>query len=222
MALAETALNTISSVLFWVLFILFLMITTFGMLYIRKQRKFKFPCLIQFDLGSGKIGIEKTKAGWFRSKKSFFGLFDHGGERRLEVKDKRIIQQASTQDFHELNHKRGLICYAKPDDPKVLLPVKRIILTNGNLVEDIAPADFRDTSSKILDEAQREQIAGWEKFAQYAVIGVIAITALISIILIIQYSNNTMDKANVIYNEAIAFKTQTIQSIDTTPSITAP
>lgn len=222
MAMLDTAFSAVTSVLFWVIFVLIFIATVFGMLYIRKRRKYKFPCLIQFDLGSGKIGIEKTKVGWFRSKKMFFGLLDWRGERRLEVKDKRIIQQASTQDFHELDHKRGLIVYAKPDDPKVLLPIKRIIIENGNLVEAIAPADFRDTSSKILDEAHKEAQAGWEKFAQYAVIGILAITTLICIILVIQYANNSMDKANIIYNEAIEFKTKAIQSVDVTTSTTAP
>jgi len=213
-----------SSWLTWIIIIIGMLLFMFLFLKIKKRRKFVYPALIQYDLGNGKIGIEKKKAGWFRTKKIFFGLIDYTGERRLETNDKRVIQQGSTQDFHEINHKRGLIVYAKSDDPKVLLPIKRMKVENSELVESIAPADFRDTSAKILAEAQKETNNSWEKIAQYAALGILAIVVLVCIILVIQFSNRHMTEANEMLNEVMDKKAELIDNINiqTTPSVTAP
>ena len=222
--IGSSALGIVTSWLFWFLAIIGIIVFLILLLKMRKRRKYVYPCLVQYDLGSGKIGIEKKKAGWFRSKKTFFNLFDYAGERRLETNDKRVIQQGSTQDFHEINHKRGLICYAKPDDPKVLLPVKRIRIENNELVEAIAPADFRDTSAKILAEAQKETMSNWERVAQYAALGILAIVILVCIILVIQFANRNMSEANAILNEAMDKKASIIENmnVQVTPSTTAP
>ena len=222
--IGKTALGVVTSWLFWIGAIIALLVFMIVFLNIRKKRKFVYPLLVQYDLGSGKIGIEKKKAGWFRTKKAFFGLFDYAGERRLETNDKRVIQQGSTQDFHEINHKRGLICYAKPDDPKVLLPIKRIRIENNELVEAIAPADFRDTSAKILREAEKETTSSWERIAQYAALGILAIVVLVCIILVIQFANRNLSEANALLNEALDAKVKLIENmnIQTTPSVTAP
>lgn len=224
--MGQTALGVATSAIFWVGFIIALLIFIVVFLNVRKKRKFVFPLLVQYDLGNGKIGIEKKKAGWFRTKKTFFRLFDYAGERRLETNDKplRVIQQGSTQDFHEINHERGLICYAKPDDPKVLLPVKRMRIENNELVEAIAPADFRDTSAKILAEAQKETMSSWERIAQYAALGILAIVVLVCIILVIQFANRNLSEANELLNEALNAKVKLIENmnIQTTASTTAP
>jgi len=218
------AWSIFSSWLTWIIIIIGMLLFMFLFLKIKKRRKFVYPALIQYDLGNGKIGIEKKKAGWFRTKKAFFGLFDYAGERRLETNDKRVIQQGSTQDFHEINHKRGLIVYAKSDDPKVLLPIKRMKVENSELIESIAPADFRDTSAKILAEAQKETNNSWEKIAQYAALGILAIVVLVCIILVIQFSNRHMTEANEMLNEVMDKKAELIDNINiqTTPSVTAP
>jgi len=207
---------------FWLGFLLFIFIITFGAMWAKKKKKFKFPTLIVNDLGDGKMGLVTTRAGWFKSNKILFGLIDRSGERRLEVKDGRIVQQGSTEDFHELNYKRGLVVCAKSDDPKILIPIKRAKIQNKELLEQIAPADFRDASEKIMKEAEKETSKDWEKLATFIVLGLLIIGLMITVIMVIQFANNRMDKANEIYNEAIEFKKQSQQTINVEPSTTAP
>ena len=221
----QKALGVLTTGLFWIAVIIGILLLMFIVLKMKKKRKYKFPTIVQYDLGGGKIGIEKKKAGWFRSKKAFFGLFDYGGERRLELNDKRIIQQGSTQDFHEINHKRGLICYAKPDDPKVLLPIEKSVFINKvQLVTDttgkvinkvlldmesiailikIAHADFRDTSSKIIQSAEQETLSKFNQFIQQFMPFIMMGVFLVSIIFIIQYSKYSQAEAYKLTQEAI-------------------
>lgn len=218
MGVGSTAIGVVTSWLFWVLVVIALIIFVMLLLFIVKKRKFKFPCLIQYDLGNGKIGVELKKVGWFKTKKVFFGLLDFKGERRLETNDKRVIYQGSSQDFHEINHKRGIICYAKPDDPKVLFPVKRIEISNGELIEAVAPADYRDTSAKILQEAQKETQSNWERIAQYVALGLLAIVVLVCIIIVIQFANKSISESNAILDEAIKMKGEILTGINVAPS----
>lgn len=207
---------------FWMAFLVIFGIITVGAIFIRKNRKFKFPVLILNDLGGGKIGVEKTKAGWFKSQKVLFGLIDKGGERRLETKDKRLVQQGSTEDFQEIGHTRGLIVMAKSDDPKILVPLKRLKLENKELLSAIAPADYRDASAKIISEAEKETKEGWEKIASVILYGLLGIILLVVIILTIQYSKSQMTAANEIYERAVAFHEKVISSSNVIPSEVAP
>lgn len=191
---------------FWVLFVVVIVGVSFGALTVRKARKFTYPAFIFNDLGQNKTGVQLTKAGWFKTKKTLFGLLDVSGERRLETKDGRIVQQGSTEDFHELNHKRGLILQAKSDDPKILIPVKFITMDAKSraMIMSVAPADYRDASSKILSENEKEMKSGWESLTSMIIGGLIFIIALIAIILTIQYSKQTLEKANAVYEKAWA------------------
>ena len=89
----------LTSFLFWGAVLVLILIVTFGSLAIRKRRKLIYPCIELTDLGAGKIGFKSYKAGWFKSKTIFFGLFDYGGEDILRLKDKRVVQNASSEDF---------------------------------------------------------------------------------------------------------------------------
>ena len=204
----------------WIGILVVFLVFTFGILVIKRQKKFTYPALILNDLGGGKIGVEKTKAGWFKSRKILFGLLDKTGERRLETKDKRLVQQGSTEDFHEIGHKRGLILMAKPDDPKILVPIKRMKIENKVLMTSIAPADYRDASSKIIKEAEHETKEGWEKIASIVLYGLLGIILLIVIILTIQYAKSQMNSANEIYERAVAFHERSIGSSNVVPSQT--
>ena len=205
-------LGILTNGVLWIGILVVLVTFTFGILFIRKNKKFNFPVLILNELGSGKIGVEKTKAGWFKTNKVLFGLIDKTGERRLETKDKRIVQQGSTADFHEIGYKRGLILMAKPDDPKILVPIKRMKIENADLILSIAPADYRDASSKIIREAEHETKEGWEKMASIILYGLLGIILLIVIILTIQYAKSQMNSANEIYERAVAFHERNIGS----------
>ena len=205
--------------IFWIAFLVIILFVLFGVLLIKKNKKFTFPTLILNDLGGGKIGVEKTKAGWFKSGKILFGLLDKTGERRLETKDKRLVQQGSTEDFQEIGHQRGLILMAKSDDPKILVPIKRLKIENKELLMAIAPADYRDASSKIIKEAEHETREGWEKIASIVMYGLLGIILLISIILTIQYSKSQMNAANEIYERAVAFHERALGSSSTVPGV---
>lgn len=207
---------------FWAGFLVVVLVFTFGVVWIKKNKKFKFPVLILNDLGGGKIGVEKTKAGWFRSQKILFGMIDKGGERRLETKDKRLIQQGSTEDFQEIGHVRGLIVMAKADDPRMLVPLKRLKVENKELLSAIAPADYRDASAKIISEAEKETKEGWEKIASIVLYGLLGIILLICVILTIQYSKSQMVSANEIYERAVAFHEKAIGSSNVVASGVAP
>jgi hypothetical protein len=150
----------------------------------RKKRKLVYYCHIDTDLGAGKIGRETTKAGWLKSKTMFFGLLDYGGEERLKTKDGRIIQNASAEDFQEIDGKRGICCVRKGDDPQILLPINKMIVTNKELLEEIAPADYRDASSKIISESEEETKGKYDKLLNVILYGTIGIIFLICIILI--------------------------------------
>jgi len=212
----------IRSWIFWGIFLVVCVGVGIGGLYFRKKRKFKYGALILNDLGNGKIGVEKQKAGWFKSNKIFFRLLDVSGERRLEVNDGRIVQQGSTVDFHEINFKRGLILMAKPSDPKILVPLKRLNVVNKELLAKIAPADYRDASSKIIAEAQRETLDKWTQIATMITFGILGIILFISLVMVIQYSKGALSEANMILQQALEMKAQIAQSIVATPSAVAP
>lgn len=205
---------------FWLLMMVIVVAVTFGALYMRKKGKFHFPAIIFTDNGNGKVGIRFSRAGWFKSKKLLGGLIDISGERRLEVKDGRIVQQGSSADFHELNFKVGLLLQEKADDPKVLIPIKKCDLNERSqkMIMEIAPADYRDACSKIISDAERESISKWETIAQVLVFGFVAMVLFISIILVIQYSKNTLADANAIHKEALDFYDKVLGRMSTVPS----
>jgi hypothetical protein len=120
---------------FWLLFGIAVIGVVFGSLYMRKKGKYHFPVIIFADNGNGKMGLRFTRAGWFKSQKVLGGLIETGGERRLEVKDGRIVQKGSSADLHEIKFKSALLLMEKPDDPKILLPVNRYLLNPENTNE---------------------------------------------------------------------------------------
>ena len=209
---------------FWLIMAVVLFAVLFGSLYVRKKGKFMFPAIIFTDNGNGKVGVRYSRAGWFKSKKVLAGLIDIGGERRLEVKDGRIVQQGSSSDFHELNFKAGLLLREKSDDPKILVPISRCELTDRSrkMISEIAPADYRDACSKIISDAEKESLSKWETIAQVLVFGFVAMVLFISIILTIQYAKNTMTEANAIHKEALQFYDKVLGRTSAVPTSTAP
>ena len=220
--------GTISSALlswgFWLVMLVVLFAVIFGSIWMRKKGKFTFPCIIFSDNGNGKVGIRFSRAGWFKSKKILGGMIDISGERRLEVKDGRMVQQGSSSDFHELGFKAGLLLQEKPDDPKVLVPIKKcqLDINSQKMINAIAPADYRDACSKIISDAEKEGIANWANMAQILVFGFVAMVLFISIILVIQYSKNAMTEANQIHKEALAFYDKVLSRTSVAPATNAP
>ena len=209
---------------FWLIMLVVIFGISFGSLYLRKKGKFIFPAVIFMDNGNGKVGIKFTRAGWFKSKKLLGGLLDYSGERRLEVKDGRIVQKGSGADFHEIGYKTALILMEKPDDPKILLPIDKCLLTSESkkILMQIAPSDYRDACSKIISDSEKESLSKWETLAQVLVFGFVGMILFISIILTIQYSKNAMTEANAIHKEALAFYEKVLGRTAVVPSTTAP
>lgn len=191
----NTVFGWLRSFVFWGVVLVVILLSVFGSLAIRKKRKLKFPVLEMTDLGGGKQGIRETKAGWFKSKTMFFGLFDYGGDDVMKTKEGTVIQNASSSDFHEIKGKRGMIVARKPDDPRILLPLSRMEITNMSLMSAIAPADFRDASVKIISDTEKETMSKLERIIPYIALGIVAIIFLICIILIIQMVKSSQAEA---------------------------
>jgi len=220
----STATGIMLSWGFWLLMAIVVVGTVFGSLYVRKRAKYHFPAAIFTDNGNGKVGIKFTRAGWFKSKKILGGLMDWGGERRLETKDGRIVQEGNSADFHEIGFKTALILAEKSDDPKILVPVDRCMLTDEgqNILMGIAPSDYRDACSKIISDAEKESMSKWETLAQVMVFGFLGIILFISLILVIQYVKNTMAEAVQLHREALEFYEKTAQRLSAVPASSAP
>lgn len=222
--IGSVAMNAMLSWGFWLLILVVVLAVSFGSLYMRKKGKFTFPAVIFTDNGNGKVGLKFTRAGWFKSKKMLGGLLDIGGERRLEVKDGRIVQKGSSADFHEIGFKTALILMEKPDDPKILLPVNRCLISEEGkkVLMKIAPSDYRDACSKIISDAEKESLSKWETLAQVLVFGFVGMVLFISIILVIQFVKNTMADATAMHKEALQFYEKTAQRLSSVPSSNAP
>lgn len=188
--------------IFWVVITLSLTVGLLLFLKIRKSRMLKYACLEIIPFGNGKIGINRTKAGIFKSKSKFGGLWDYGTDFKFKTKDNRIILDATTRDLHDLFGSKGFIVTRKPDDPKVLVPLARFKIENAFLLGEIAPADFRDASVNILEDAREETLKGIEKYLPYIMLGGIIIFFAISMMVATQFFDRTVDKAGDILLKA--------------------
>lgn len=209
---------------FWVVIGIVVFGVVIGSLFMRRKGKLIFPAIVLTNNGNGKVGVKMLRAGWFKSKKVLGNLIEVGGERRLETSDNRIVQQGSSEDFHEIGYKAGLILQEKPDDPKILFPISKLELSRESKekIMSVAPADYRDASSKIISDAEKESLSKWETIAQVLVFGFVAVILFISIILTIQYSKNTMAEAQAIHKEALQFYEKVVGKTSVVESTTAP
>lgn len=191
MAIADVALKTMLSPLLWIVIIFVMVLFGVGGLWVRKQRKLEYDCFVIRKTGNGKVDMKIMKAGWFKSRKILGGLLDWSGEQQLETggfrqpRDK--IQAGSTIDFHQINGKKGLICRRKDDDPKILVPLTRIEITNDEILGKIASADLRDASVQIVKQAEKETRNRTQEIVQWIIMGGVIMLALIVIIMSYQF-----------------------------------
>jgi|TARA_R100000750_G_scaffold62664_1_gene57250 hypothetical protein len=245
----------LTSFAFWGIGLVIIIAVIFGSLIIRKKRKLIYNTIELTDLGSGKIGFNEYKAGWFKTRTIFFGLFDYGGEDILRLKDGRVIQSASSEDFHDIRGKRGLLIVRKPDDPAILVPinkagttdkykiedrkiikkvldyikkpitavekkedptfikVKSMKVANPELLLEIAPADYRDASSKIVFDAEKETRDKWERLTPILVFGTMSIVFLITIILIVQMVKQGQTESKDLILEAGKISSEQLKTV---------
>jgi len=183
----------------WMVGIIFLLgFGLFMYLHFSRKRKLKYNCLELVRFGNGKVGMNLMKAGIFKTQTTFFGLIDYGFENVFKTSDGRIIQKARTSYLHDVMGKKGFICLRKADDPKILVPIKKINVENLELLMVIAPADFRGASSNIIKDTIKETSGTWEKILPYLAVGVCVVLCIITIVICQQMTNNTIDKVGKI------------------------
>lgn len=199
--------------LIWLVIIIVVLILTFGMLKIRKRRKLLYNCIEVVDYGKtdlgddeddivlGKCGFNNIKCGWFGKKKLLNGLWDYGNEQ-LETKDGDIIEKFSTEHFQEIDGKRGIVVYRDPVNQNILVPIKKMGVFNKHLLAEIAPAEYRDTAVRIIEDADKETSDWKEKLMQFVAWGLVVIFSLISIIVITQMVKNGQTEASELILEA--------------------
>ena len=196
----------LSSVLFWGILIIIVFGLGIVILIGRKTRRLKFPVLEITRLGGGKIGVLKTKAGWFKTKTMFFGLIETGGEEILKTKKGKRILEASSEDYQDIGGKRGLIVIRKGDDPKILVPISKVDLdkTSNTAIMSIAPADYRDAANKLIDDAVNESRGIWERYLPMIMFSFMGIIFLVCIILIVQLVKSSQATALEYTQEALS------------------
>lgn len=209
------ALSWFSTWIFWAIVLLCLFLGLIGGLWARKKRKLRYPAAELVPIGAGTLGIQITKCGYFRKKKILFGLLDYGGEEQLQLKDGRKVINSSSEDFFEINGRRGPVVMRKGDDPEIVAQITNAQLDDKSqkLLMQIAPGDYRDAAEELITSAERETMKKWEKVMPYVAIGIIVLFAIIVIIVAIQFANNSMDKADAILQRAEATNSQIPEAI---------
>jgi len=190
--------------LIWLGIIILFVGVGFGILFIRKRRKYLFPAAEVVDLGGqGKTNINflgKRGAGWFGKKVWFFKLLDTG-EKVMRDNKGTIIEEFSEEDFQEVNGQRGVIFYRDPIR-RLLFPINKLSVNNKELVTDIAPASYTDTALDIIKSNLKETTDFKDRIMQIAIWALVVIFSLIAIILIIQMVGQAQDKANKLILDA--------------------
>jgi hypothetical protein len=176
--------------LFWVLIILFILGMAAISLYVRKRRKLQFPSLEVTE-----FGYNNLKTGWFGKDTYIFGLWDYGSEV-LKTKAGEVIEQFSEEDFTEINGKRGVIFFREPVN-RHLLPIRfKLDQKSRELIGSIPPRDFVNTAIAIIDDASKETSDWKNKVMMALLIGGIIIFSLVSIIMVVKFTDNRLDKAS--------------------------
>lgn len=200
----EVLMRWVGKGTFWVIVFAVIFLLGFGGLWIRKQRKLEYPCMLVTSLGNGKISTRKIRCGWFKSHETFFGLWDYGNETVLKLSDGRRVLAASLEDMQEIDGKMGFIVYRKDDDAKIVVPINKARLKGRRMVWKIAPADYRDAATEVVNSAVKETQSAMERFAPAIIFGVLIVFSLIIILLIVQFANNRLDAAQELVKEMSA------------------
>jgi hypothetical protein len=190
---AGNVYGVVQTLSFWGIIIAIIIAACIMFFFALKYFKLKYPILIITDLGNGKINIESTKGGYFRSR-SFLGV-DYSGAEVMKTKKGRRINSSSTEDFHDIKGKRGLICYRKSDDPAILVPLTRVDILGKNLTAQIAPADYRDAAVSIMEQTQQETMGKFEKYLPYVALSAVGVICLIIILVTTKFATGAHENA---------------------------
>jgi hypothetical protein len=172
--------------IFWFGILFFFIAATFMFLIIRRNRRLVIPVLEIVSLGNrGKGGFNPLWAGWFGRKLYLKGLWWRG-EEVVRLKSGEIIRDFSTEDYQEINGKRGIVCYRHPLDANILVPINSVEIKNQVLLNSLAPIDIRSTSVELINDAAIESTDFKEKLMQFVGWALVVIFSLIAIIVITQ------------------------------------
>jgi len=192
-------LKILASPLLWVFIMGLFSILTVGVLWSVKQGKFKYPCYIIRNTGNDKIEVISGKSGWFKTNRFFFGLIDSGLEQELRVKIKRgkeyKVQCSSMVDMQEINGKKGFLFRRKEEDPNILVPISKVTLKGNEMLAEIAPADFRDASTQIIKNNEKELRNSSEIIMQHVITAMVVILAFIAVLWMMKYAKESIDQS---------------------------
>ena len=193
----STAMGWVTTTAFWIIVMIVIVMFGFLFLWIRKKRRMNKLVLEFFDEGQGRFNFRLNKGGWFKSRFTLGGLWDYGGENRFRLKDMTPVDNVSHNDYRQFNGKSCICVVRNPNDPKMVFPISRFYTSTDSkrIMLEVAPADFRESASKAIEQADKEMTAKWQQYAPLIVTGVVIIIALIITLLNTQYGKYMVDKA---------------------------
>lgn len=200
-AVTSMLMDWVLSPLIWFALIFAFLAATFGYLWIRKKRKMIYTCLEMVKYKGGKAGFNIIKAGWFGKKKTLKGWWDYG-EEQVETQDGDKILNFSTEDFQEINGKRGIVVARDPVNPDILVPITTVSFKGEDMLAEIAPAEYRDAALDIIKDADRETLDWTKQLVQWVLLGMLIIASLVSIIVIAQMVKSGQTEASNLILEA--------------------
>jgi len=178
----------------WIVIIFIIASVSILFMWIRKKRKLIYQCLEVVNYSRGKTGFNLLKAGWY-GKNKFLRLYDWG-EEQVETQDGELILNFSTEDFQEINGKRGIVVARDPVNPDVLVPINNVRIKGEEMLAEIAPAEYRDAAISIIKDADKETADYTKRIMEWVIIGGVIIFAVIAIIIVAQMIKNGQKEAS--------------------------
>jgi len=206
----------VKSSAFWVTMIIILcLVIIFFYGYFSRKSKLKYECLEFVRFGNGKVGVNHSKAGIFKSK-TFLFFFDYGRESRVKTSQNKVIENAKTSYLHDIFGKKGFVVIRNPKDPKILVPISKVEFGNLDLLFEIAPAEYRDASVRIYREAVDETKGLLDKILPYIMVALCVFLCIITVVICMQMTNHATDKVG----DTLIQGCSNVQNVK--PSTTAP
>lgn len=207
--IATGMLGWVWSIWFWLVVIFVFGMAALTILIWRKERRFMYPALEVIELGGGHFGINKTKAGWFRTERAFMGLWELGGPKELLIKDgwrdTRKVQGASNEDFNEINFKRGIVVGRKGDDPNIVFPISQFKYDDATRkkIDATCPSEMYDAAGEFVIKAYKETQTKGMQILQMVMPIIITIFLFLSVLVITQMVGRQLDSARGFYEKYI-------------------
>jgi len=203
----------LSSSLFWIFIIGGMVVLALLILVFKKHRALKHVVIEYMSLGRQKVNINtksshplfrgKLKAGWFGNRTRFGGLWDYGPFQIMKTNDNREIRNVSSEDFHEINGRSAIIVQRSPENPKILVPINKVELTNSSILNSIAPMDLTGAGAEILAANERELKDRLSEVLQVLAILGVGVIVLFAIIMTYNYAQTQTTEANRHSEDAI-------------------